>query len=97
MLTETIHPKGAAIGLNGNCDQADFDYATSLDAHVPLLVTEIYPGWLVHWGENDWNPVDISYYIEEYMKQKINFNLYVIHGGSNFGFSAGSNINNGLL
>lgn len=68
MLTETIHPKGAAIGLNGNCDKADFDYATSLDAHVPLLVTEIYPGWLVHWGENDWNPVDISYYIEEYMK-----------------------------
>lgn len=57
------------------------------------MVTELYPGKLRHWYENDWASGDVSGSIREYIKNNRSFNMYVIHGGTNFGLSAGSNNN----
>lgn len=95
MLNDVIHPEGAAIGLDGSCGDGDFAAATALDPDVPIVVTEIYPGWLRHWGENDWAPGDVSGYIKDYMEKKINFNFYVIHGGTSFAYTAGANTGSG--
>jgi beta-galactosidase len=35
--------------------------------------------------------VDLSAVLHAFMRQKLSFNLYVIHGGTNFGFYAGAN------
>lgn len=85
--------EGAAIGLDSGSDSAAFAQATLHNPNVPVFSSESYPGWLTHWGEKwarpDTNGLkkEISYLLEN----KKSFNLYVIHGGTNFGYTAGAN------
>ncbi len=84
---------GSAVGLNPGSTEADFDLARKVCPGVPLLSSETYPGWLTHWGE-EWAKPDTTKLLKEVkflMDTKKSFNLYVIHGGTNFGFSAGAN------
>lgn len=80
-----------AIGLNGG-HPGDNDWAQAWNIeHIPAFVTEIYPGWIRHWYEGWPAPTDISWDIENYMDAGRSFTYYVIHGGTNFGFTAGAN------
>lgn len=59
----------------------------------PYMVTEFYPGWLDHWGE-DFVKTGISglaKQTEKYLKDSISFNYYMVFGGTNFGFTSGAN------
>ncbi|WP_190295387.1 glycoside hydrolase family 35 protein [Mucilaginibacter rubeus] len=84
---------GAAIGLDSGSSDADFEQATKQNPNVPSFSSESYPGWLTHWKEkwqkpgNDGILKDVTYLLEH----KKSFNLYVVHGGTNFGFNAGAN------
>ena len=62
----------------------------------PYMVAEYYPGWLHHWAEPFPNiPVDqVTQQVEKYLKNDINFNFYMVHGGTNFAFTSGANYNN---
>ncbi|RPH28775.1 MAG: beta-galactosidase [Bacteroidales bacterium] len=85
--------KGCASGLDSGSEQKDFDLATSMNPGVPVFSSETYPGWLTHWGEK-WAKPDSVALLKEVkflMDTKKSFNLYVIHGGTNFGFTAGAN------
>ncbi len=85
--------KGCAIGLDSGSEQKDFDLALSLNLNTPIFSSETYPGWLTHWGEK-WAKPDSVALLKEVkflMDNKKSFNLYVIHGGTNFGFTAGAN------
>jgi Beta-galactosidase len=59
----------------------------------PYMVAEFYSGWLAHWAEP--HPiVDAAILVkqtEEYLKNDISFNYYMVHGGTNFGFTSGAN------
>jgi beta-galactosidase len=84
---------GAAIGLDSGSSEADFEAARKQNPNVPSFSSETYPGWLTHWGEN-WQRPGIDGIVKEVkflMDTKRSFNLYVIHGGTNFGFTAGAN------
>lgn len=84
---------GAAIGLDSGGSDADFDQAKKQNPDVPAFSSETYPGWLTHWKEN-WATVDTASIVKEVkwlLDNKKSFNLYVIHGGTNFGFTAGAN------
>jgi beta-galactosidase len=85
--------EGAAIGLDSGSSEADFNQARTKNSNVPSFSSETYPGWLTHWGEK-WARPDtngLKKEIEFLLKNKKSFNLYVIHGGTNFGFTAGAN------
>jgi len=85
--------EGAAIGLDSGSDEKDFEQAKKKNPNVPSFSSETYPGWLTHWGEK-WARTDtnsLKKEIEFLLKNKKSFNLYVIHGGTNFGFTAGAN------
>lgn len=85
--------KGCASGLDSGSDQGCFDIAAQMNPGVPIFSSETYPGWLTHWGEK-WAKPDSSDLFKEVkflMNNKKSFNLYVIHGGTNFGFTAGAN------
>lgn len=85
--------KGCASGLDSGSEQKDFDLASSMNPNVPVFSSETYPGWLTHWGEK-WAKPDSVVLLKEVkflMDNKKSFNLYVIHGGTNFGFTAGAN------
>lgn len=63
------------------------------DGKGPYMVAEFYPGWLAHWAEPHPHieATVIARQAEEYMRNNISFNLYMAHGGTNFGFSSGAN------
>ncbi|CAN5804237.1 beta-galactosidase [soil metagenome] len=84
---------GAAIGLDSGSSEGDFDQAKKHNANVPSFSSETYPGWLTHWGEAWARPdtTGLKKEIEFLLSTNKSFNLYVAHGGTNFGFTAGSN------
>ncbi|MBS1746511.1 MAG: beta-galactosidase [Bacteroidetes bacterium] len=84
---------GAAIGLDSGGSDDDFNEAKKQNPDVPAFSSETYPGWLTHWNEK-WATVDTASIVKEVkwlLDNKKSFNLYVIHGGTNFGFTAGAN------
>ncbi len=61
----------------------------------PYMVAEYYPGWLDHWAEPFIRvPTEqVTKQVETYLQNGINFNFYMVHGGTNFNFTAGANYN----
>lgn len=59
----------------------------------PYMVAEFYPGWLGHWAEK-FPRVDastVARQTDKYLKNDVSFNYYMVHGGTNFGFTNGAN------
>lgn len=66
------------------------------DNRGPYMVAEFYPGWLDHWAEpfpvvSTKNVVDQT---KKYLDGGVSFNYYMVHGGTNFGFTSGANYDN---
>ncbi len=84
---------GVALGLDPCESEADMKKAQAVTPDVPVFSSETYPGWLRHWGEGNWEPergtLDA---VRWYMQHGYSFNLFVVHGGTNFGLTAGANI-----
>jgi beta-galactosidase len=85
--------EGAAIGLDSGGSDADFEQAAKKNPDVPAFSAETYPGWLTHWKEKYQKPdkAEIIKQVTYLLEHKRSFNLYVVHGGTNFGFNAGAN------
>lgn len=84
---------GCAIGLDSGGSDGDFAAAAKKDPSVPAFSAETYPGWLTHWKE-PWQRPDTAGILKDVrylLSHHRSFNLYVIHGGTNFGFTAGAN------
>lgn len=59
----------------------------------PYMVAEYYPGWLDHWAE-PFVKVSTDEVVKQtnlYIENGVSFNYYMIHGGTNFGFTSGAN------
>jgi beta-galactosidase len=62
----------------------------------PYMVAEFYPGWLDHWNE-PFQKVSTQSVVKQarkYLEGGISFNIYMAHGGTNFGFTSGANYTN---
>lgn len=84
---------GVAVGLDPGGKQKNFDLARQMNPGVPVFSSETYPGWLTHWKEN-WQRPDTASLLNQVrflMDNKLSFNFYVLHGGTNFAFTAGAN------
>jgi len=82
-----------AIGLDSGGSDEDFEQAATQSPNVPAFSSETYPGWLTHWKEA-WQHPDTADMLKEVgylLSHNRSFNLYVVHGGTNFGFTAGAN------
>lgn len=92
-MLEAGSVEGAAIGLDSGISDKDFESAAKQNPDVPAFSAETYPGWLTHWKEKYQKPdkADILKQVTYLLDHKRSFNLYVIHGGTNFGFNAGAN------
>ncbi|KAK7075800.1 Beta-galactosidase-1-like protein [Halocaridina rubra] len=80
------------FGPGGNISKI-FKSMRLFQPHGPLVNSEYYPGWLDHWGQ----PHSIIGYqevaksFEEMLQLNASVNMYMFHGGTSFGFTAGSN------
>ncbi len=92
-MLEAGNIDGAAIGLDSGSNATDFAEAKKRNPNVPSFSGETYPGWLTHWGEAWQRPDtnDLKNEVRFLLENKKSFNFYVIHGGTNFGFTAGAN------
>ncbi|WP_448097401.1 glycoside hydrolase family 35 protein [Luteibacter yeojuensis] len=91
LMRRRAYPPGAALGLDG----ADVDILAkgrAFAGEAPVWVGEGYPGWLTHWGEPVFASKDYVDTLHRVMKAGYSFNLYVVHGGTNFGLTAGANL-----
>lgn len=59
----------------------------------PYMVAEFYPGWLAHWAEPhpQVSATNIARQTEKYLQNGVSINYYMVHGGTNFGFTSGAN------
>lgn len=92
-MLEAGHLAGAAVGLDSGTSERDWELARSIAPHVPVFSSETYPGWLTHWGEPWAKPAiaDLLKEVRFLLDAHKSFNFYVVHGGTNFGFTAGAN------
>lgn len=82
---------GVAVGLDPADNEGYMTNAKELAPNVPIFSSETYPGWLRHWGEGNWTATDKSDTMRWYMQSGTSFNLFVLHGGTSFGLTAGAN------
>ena len=68
-----------------------FSSLRNIQPKGPLVNSELYVGWITYWGKEvartDIQPIVET--INKMMKGNISFSMYMLHGGSNFGFTAG--------
>ncbi|MBC9717695.1 beta-galactosidase [Streptomyces sp. TRM66268-LWL] len=91
----------AAGGLPGVLATATFgsrvtDSLDRLRAHQPqgpLMCAEFWIGWFDHWGEphHGRDAADAAADLERILAAGASVNIYMFHGGTNFGFTNGAN------
>ncbi|CAK9303434.1 unnamed protein product [Gordionus sp. m RMFG-2023] len=59
----------------------------------PLFVAEYWGGWFDHWGSphKTFKTDVFTQNLESIIQQGASFNIYMFHGGTNFGFNNGAN------
>ncbi|GAB3572987.1 beta-galactosidase [Leifsonia lichenia] len=59
----------------------------------PLMCSEFWNGWFDHWGEyhHITSPADSAAELDAVLAAGASVNLYMVHGGTNFGFTNGAN------
>ncbi|XP_060526563.1 beta-galactosidase-1-like protein 3 [Cylas formicarius] len=73
-----------------------FQALQRLQPDRPKMAMEFYPGWFDHWAE-DHQTRSASTFIsnlEQIIQYPGSFNLYMMHGGTSYGFMNGANLNN---
>lgn len=95
MLKDGTVP-GAAIGLDDGNNENAYRLAAKINPNVPAFSSEIYPGWLTHWGDKTFAKVDTASILKQVrflLENKKSFSLYIVGGGTSFGFTSGANAN----
>jgi beta-galactosidase len=90
----------AAVNFGIGNHQHGMDNLATARPHQALFVSEYWPGWFDHWGHpHETRPSgpqieDIDYILH----RGTGINIYMFHGGTSFGFMAGSSyLNNKFL
>lgn len=85
--------EGALPGNNGADSPELKDAISKFAPSGPFFCPEWYPGWLCHWGEKfpRSNTASDVAALEAYLRNGHSINLYMFHGGTNFGFWNGAN------
>jgi len=82
----------SVVNFGSNPDAA-FAALRKVRPSGPLMCGEYYPGWFDSWGKpHHRGEVDSALKdLESMLQKRQSFSLYMAHGGTSFGFSAGAN------
>ncbi|XP_077741051.1 beta-galactosidase-1-like protein isoform X3 [Canis aureus] len=103
LLFTTDGPEGLRCGsLQGLYTTVDFGPADNMtkifallrnyEPHGPLVNSEYYTGWLDYWGQNHStrSVLAVTRGLENMLKLGASVNMYMFHGGTNFGYWNGA-------
>lgn len=85
-----------AVNGEGNIDKLKKAVNRFNNNIGPYFIAEFYPGWLDHWAEPfvKVTTENVVQQTEKYLQNDVSFSFYMIHGGTNFGYTAGANYTN---
>jgi beta-galactosidase len=78
----------------GGAPQGDFAALAEFRSGIPSMNGEFWCGWFTHWGDTKFGKSDYakdSAAVRWMLENGKSFNLYMFHGGTNFGWMAGAN------
>ena len=87
-------PEDWMVANFGGYNEHRFDDLKLLQPDKPLMCGEHWCGWFDRWGtkhHTDNAEESLGRSLDGFFKEDANFNLYMFHGGTNFGFSSGAN------
>ncbi|HEX7200705.1 MAG TPA: beta-galactosidase, partial [Dongiaceae bacterium] len=93
MLAGGTFPDLPSVINFGGAPQPEFENFAKFRQGVPLMCGEYWVGWFDSWGEKHHtgdNKVHLAG-IEWMLERNIGFNLYMVHGGTSWGFMNGAN------
>jgi len=78
---------------DGSNPQREFEDFARFRQNVPRMCGEYWVGWFDHWGERHHTtpPDRAAAGLEWMLSRGISVNLYMVHGGTSFGFLGGAN------
>lgn len=81
----------------GSRSRTAFNVMKSFENDGPNMCGEFWCGWFDHWRDKHHtrNSLEIVNEIKGFIDNGASFNMYMFHGGTNFGFTAGANHNQG--
>ncbi|MCL2557603.1 MAG: beta-galactosidase, partial [Treponema sp.] len=81
------------VNFGSNPERA-FDLLRRFQPDGPDMCCEFWCGWFDHWGEahHRREAADVADVLERIVKTGASVNMYMFHGGTNFGFWNGANI-----
>ncbi|KAL4674801.1 hypothetical protein H8959_018735 [Pygathrix nigripes] len=87
------HTKGVLAAINlQKVHKNTFSQLREVQRDKPLLVMEYWVGWFDRWGDKHHvkDAKEVERAVSEFIKYEISFNVYMFHGGTNFGFMNGA-------
>ncbi len=77
----------------GSRAKQSFDNLRKFQPEGPLMCTEFWNGWFDHWGEkhHSRDPHDAAKVLKEILDCDASVSVYMMHGGTNFGYMNGAN------
>lgn len=89
----TLEDVVPVVNFGGNPKSA-FEELEKFRKDIPHMCGEFWCGWFTHWRDEKWGSADWERQKKELqwmLENNKSFNLYMFHGGTNFGFYAGAN------
>lgn len=96
---ENGHLPGVYAAVNGGMKaDAIISAQDKINGKAPYFVSEWYPAWFDVWGKKHHTATKESMvaHLEPIFEKGISLNMYMAHGGSNFGFMNGANYDDGM-
>lgn len=92
LLGGTLEDVHATVNF-GSSTEESFRKYREYRSEEPLMVMEYWNGWFDHWMEDHHvrDAGDVAGVLDEILTQGSSFNMYMFHGGTNFGFYNGAN------
>ncbi len=81
------------LDFGGNGDMARFDVIGEMEPNRPRFVTEYWAGAFTTWDKKEFQTIDnerVKTAIDNFVNNDISFNIYMMFGGTNFGFTNGA-------
>ncbi len=81
------------FGYDRSMPKSHFDEQQRRQPDSPMFHVEHWIGMFAHWGEGyiNYDTETVANEVRGHLEENVDFNLYMFHGGTNYGFTNGAN------